>query len=219
MMYLATQTGNATIYSTAMISMSSIPGFCKDYFAVVTKSLHQGNRPAEHFDSFDTQTEVDIDMSSLTLFLELFHKYLLTSDYTWDRTSSIMDKPSLLRLVVFLKNILLNTFIQGQQNDLRSTHFDLMFSVGVEVMGILNEINDEHPFVDKKYFMAREDQLATLQTLFEMVDHMNEEQINYQIKILKKLPFCFPFDTKYYLFSTIIKTLRGQHLEESVGSN
>lgn len=215
MMYLANSTGNQPIYTSAIISIASNLEFIKTFFDTVTKNLHQGRRPAEHFDHADAV--FDVDMAAVTLFLEVFEKYLSISDLSWERTFQIMDQSSLLRFIVFLKNVLLGAFFQAQQQDIKNPFLELALSVGAEVLGILNEINDEHPIVGKKYFQAREDQILNLQTLMSLIGEMNENEVNHQIKVLKKLPFCFAFETKYYLFLTILNSLRGHHMAEMVG--
>jgi len=213
-MYLATVTGNQPIYSSAIISLAINTEFIKTYFDIVTKSLHIGKRPADHFDRVDVV--YDVDMGAVTLFLEVFEKYLSISELSWEKTFQIMDQGSLLRFIVFLKNVLLGAFFQSQQQDVKNPFLEKALSIGAEVLNTLNEINDEHHIIDKKYFQAREDHIANLQTLLALVGEMNEQEINHQLKVLKKLPICFPFETKYYIFLQILNSLRGYHLAEMV---
>ena len=214
LMYLATATGNQPIYSTAIISIAIDTQFIKTFFDIVTKSLHQGRRPAEHLDQIDTI--YDVEMAAVTLFLEVFEKYLSISELSWERTFKIMDQGSLLRFIVFLKNVLLGAFFQSQQQDIRNPFLEIALSIGSDVLNTLNEINDEHQIINKKHFQAREDQIFNLQTFLQLIGEMNEIEINHQLKVLKKLPICFPFETKYYLFLRILNNLRGHHLAEMV---
>ena len=83
----------------------------KDLFEAVTKKMMLGSRDTTYFDSADLQFELDVP--SFTLFLEAFHKFLITSEISWQQTEKIAPKKSLKNFVVFLKNVLLSTYIQN----------------------------------------------------------------------------------------------------------
>lgn len=184
-------------------------------FEAVTKNMMLSSREPIYFDSADLQFELDVP--SFTLFLEAFHKFLITSEISWKQTESIAPKKSLKNFVVFLKNVLLSTYIQNYLTGVDSVTFQSTFSNGAEILSLLKDINEEHPYIEEKWFRARPDQLEILQNTMALISEMDENQINKQLEVIKKLPFCYPFEMKYLLFQQILKSLKNRNHQYSVG--
>lgn len=186
----------------------------KDLFEAVTKKMMLGSRDTTYFDSADLQFELDVP--SFTLFLEAFHKFLITSEISWQQTEKIAPKKSLKNFVVFLKNVLLSTYIQNYLTGADSITFQFTFSNGAEILSLLKDINEEQPYIEDKWFRARPDQLEILQNTMALVNEMDEQQINKQLEVIKKLPFCYPFELKYVLFQQILRALKSRNHQYSV---
>jgi hypothetical protein len=183
-------------------------------FKGITKNLNLAARDASFFDSADLN--IDLDIPSFSLFLEAFHKFLITSEFSWQQTEKIMDKKSLPNFIVFLKNILLSTYIQNYLTGASSVIFQFTFANGTEILSLLYEINEETAFIEPALFRARPDQLEILQNTMALIPEMDDPQIDKQIEVVKKLPFCYPFELKYYLLTQILNSLKHRHMNYSV---
>lgn len=186
-------------------------------FKSITKNMLLSSRDASFFDTADLNIEMDIP--SFSLYLEAFHKFLITSEFSWQQTEKIMDKKSLPNFVVFLKNVLLSTYIQNYLTGASSAVFQFTFTNGAEILSLLYEINEETRFIDPALFRARPDQLEILQNTMDLIPEMDDQQLDKQIEVVKKLPFCYPFELKYYLLSQIIGSLKARNGHYSVRSS
>jgi hypothetical protein len=183
-------------------------------FRGITKNMHLVSRDPSFFDVADLN--IDMDIPSFSLYLEAFHKFLITSEFSWQQTEKIMDKRSLPNFVVFLKNVLLSTYITNYLTGASSAVFQFTFTNGAEILSLLYEINEESRFIEPSFFRARPDQLDILQNTMALIPEMDDAQIDKQIEVVKKLPFCYPFELKYYLLTQIINSLKARNMNYSV---
>jgi hypothetical protein len=163
------------------------------------------------FDSPDFN--VDMDIASFSIFLEIFNTYLLVSEFTWEKTEKVIDKQSLPKFIAFLKNLLLSSYFQSVNMGYKSAYFSFTFKAGSEILSTMYEINEETNYLNNKAFRAREDQLEMFKTTLAIVTELREEDVNQQIEVVKKLPFCYPFEMKYFLFNEIVRSIRERNFE------